>query len=396
MRPSLPVPAPEDFPSRLRSPAVAARVGLWLGICFGICFLTGLVSHYAQEPDHPIPFPTSPSWGYQLTQGLHVTTGVAAIPLLLVKLWSVYPLLFKRPPFGNARRLAVDALERISIGVLVAAGIFQLATGLLNAAQWYPWQFSFRTTHYAVAWIAIGALVVHIAVKLPLTRDLLRGDVDDTTHDRETATARGPLTRRGLLRTTWGASAIAVLATAGSTVPLLREVSVFGVRSGDGPGGIPINKSAKAAGVISLATSPAWRLEVVDGATSVALTRADLLAMELHTEHLPIACVEGWSASGDWTGVRVRDLLDLVSGDAGDAGGSMSGREVRVESIQPSGPFRSTTLQANFVADERTLLALMLNGEPLGIDHGYPCRLIAPNRPGVLQTKWVGRLEVQG
>lgn len=382
----VPVPAPEDFRSRLRSPAVAARVGLWLGICFGICFLTGLVSHYAQEPSQPVPFPTSPSWGYRVTQGLHVTTGVAAIPLLLVKLWSVYPRLFLRPPFGNLRRLAVDALERASIGVLVAAGIFQLVTGLLNSTQWYPWAFSFRTTHYAVAWVAIGALLLHIAVKLPITRDVLRGDIDDTTHDRESATEGGTLSRRGLLRTTWTASGIAVLATAGSTVPLLRDVSVFGVRSGDGPGGVPINKSAKAAGVTSLATRASWRLSVTHGDRSVRLSRDDLLAMTQHTETLPIACVEGWSASGDWTGVRVRDLLDLV--------GAPRGSDVRVESLQPSGPFRETTLQANFAEDERTLLALMLDDEPLALDHGFPCRLIAPDRPGVLQTKWVDRIEV--
>ena len=55
------VPAEDDFTSRLRSPAVAARVGVWLGICFGLCFLTGLVSHYAQAPSQPVPFPTSPS-----------------------------------------------------------------------------------------------------------------------------------------------------------------------------------------------------------------------------------------------------------------------------------------------------------------------------------------------
>ncbi|MET0767323.1 MAG: molybdopterin-dependent oxidoreductase [Aeromicrobium sp.] len=40
------------------------------------------------------------------------------------------------------------------------------------------------------------------------------------------------------------------------------------------------------------------------------------------------------------------------------------------------------------------MLALQLNGETLSLDHGYPCRLIAPNRPGVFQTKWVRRLEV--
>ncbi|MEP7092226.1 MAG: molybdopterin-dependent oxidoreductase [Nocardioidaceae bacterium] len=37
---------------------------------------------------------------------------------------------------------------------------------------------------------------------------------------------------------------------------------------------------------------------------------------------------------------------------------------------------------------------MRLNGEALSIDHGYPARLIAPNRPGVLQTKWVARIEV--
>lgn len=36
-----------------------------------------------------------------------------------------------------------------------------------------------------------------------------------------------------------------------------------------------------------------------------------------------------------------------------------------------------------------------IDGEPLHIDHGFPCRLIAPNRPGVLQTKWVTTLEVR-
>jgi len=28
------------------------------------------------------------------------------------------------------------------------------------------------------------------------------------------------------------------------------------------------------------------------------------------------------------------------------------------------------------------------------MDHGYPARMIAPGRPGVLQTKWLSKLEV--
>lgn len=379
------VPSDADFSSRLRSAAVTARVGLWLGICFGICFLTGLISHYAQNVDHPIPFPTSPSWGYRVTQGLHVVTGTAAVPLLLVKLWTVYPRLFIRPP-KDRRALLVEVLERGSIAVLVAGAIFQLASGLANSAQWYPWAFSFRTTHYAIAWITIGALVVHIAVKLPIIRGALTSSVEATTYDRPTATEPGPLSRRGLLRTTWLAAGVAVLATAGSTVPLLRSVSVFGVRSGDGPADIPINKSAAAAKVTSSATSADYRLTVAYGDQEVSMTRDDLLAMEQTSQTLPIACVEGWSASGAWAGVTVRALLDLV--------GAPAGSDVLVVSLQESGPFRQTVLQGNFADDDRTLLALALEGEPLSIDHGYPARLIAPNRPGVLQTKWVTRLEV--
>jgi DMSO/TMAO reductase YedYZ molybdopterin-dependent catalytic subunit len=384
--PTLPKPPTEaDFTSRLRSATVAARVGMWLGICFGICFLTGLISHYAQNPDQPIPFPTSPSWGYRVTQGLHVVTGTVAIPLLLVKLWSVFPRLFIRPPKG-LRKLAVEALERGSIGVLVAASIFQLASGLANAAQWYPWDFSFRTTHYSMAWVAIGALVVHIAVKLPIIRGALAGDIDDTTYDRESATRESPMSRRGLLRTTWVAAGVAALATAGNTVPALRSISIFAVRSGDGPGGIPINKSAKAAGVTATAVNPAYVLTVLNGDSAVQLTRDDLLALTQRTETLPIACVEGWSVSGTWSGVRMRDLLDLVDAPRDS--------DLEITSLQEKGAFRHSTLQGNFADDDRTLLALMLDGESLSIDHGYPARIIAPDRPGVLQTKWVNRIEV--
>ncbi|SFB92343.1 Oxidoreductase molybdopterin binding domain-containing protein [Nocardioides terrae] len=380
------LPAESDFTSRLRSAAVTARVGLWLGMCFLICFVTGLISHYAQNADHPLPFPASPVWGYRVTQGLHVSTGSAAVPLLLVKLWTVYPRLFRRPE-RRLRPLLLDALERGSILVLVAAAVFQLATGLANAAQWYPWTFSFRSAHYAVSWLAVGALLVHVAVKLPVIRDVLGVDVEATDHDRPSATEPGALTRRGLLRATWVGSIGAVVVTAGSTVPLLRRVSVLGVRSGSGPGGVPINKSAAAARVVAAATHPDYRLVLVNGRRTKAITRADLLTLPQHVEELPIACVEGWSASGRWGGVRVRDLLDLV--------GVPAGTDVLVTSLQGTGPYRTTVLHGNFADDPRTLLALSLDGEPLSLDHGFPARVVAPDRPGVLQTKWVSRIEVR-
>jgi DMSO/TMAO reductase YedYZ molybdopterin-dependent catalytic subunit len=53
-----------------------------------------------------------------------------------------------------------------------------------------------------------------------------------------------------------------------------------------------------------------------------------------------------------------------------------------------------TTMGPEFAQDPTTLVALELNGEALDIDHGFPARIIAPDRPGVLQTKWLRSIEV--
>ena len=81
----------------------------------------------------------------------------------------------------------------------------------------------------------------------------------------------------------------------------------------------------------------------------------------------------------------MRDLLTLAGAD--DTG-------VQVHSLQPRGRYRQSTLNSSHLHDPDTLLALELNGERLDLDHGYPVRLIAPNLPGVMQTKWVERLVV--
>ena len=155
------------FQRSLATPSRTTRttvvIGRLLGVGFAVCFLTGLYSHFLQEPLLWMRFPTWPANLYRITQGLHVITGIACIPLLLAKLWTVYPLLFAFPPFRGIRQL----LERLSIGVLVTGSILQLSIGLLNTYQWYPWPFNFRSVHYTLAWVIIGSIVLHIGVKLP-------------------------------------------------------------------------------------------------------------------------------------------------------------------------------------------------------------------------------------
>lgn len=361
----------------LRGTAITARVGMALGVAVAVCFLTGLISHFIQHPQPWFWWPTRPVWLYRLTQGLHVVSGIAAIPLLAVKLWSVWPKLFERPLIGGP----VRQLERLSILVLVGSMLFQLSTGLLNIAQWYAFRFFFTTSHYAMAYVAAGAVVVHIGVKLPVIRRALGEPLDDIP----TGELAGP-SRRSVLVGTGLAVALATVVTAGQTVPLLRRASVLAPRSGQGPQGVPVNRSAIAAGVLRSARSPDYRLTVANGATTRQFTLAELMAMPQSTFRLPIACVEGWSADGEWTGVVLADLIAAVGGGR-DA-------DVRMVSLEPPGPYSRTVLPARHARDAQTLIALRLNGEPLHIDHGYPCRLIAPTRPGVLQTKWLSRIEV--
>ena len=364
--------------SYLRAPAVTARVGIALGIAIALCFATGLISHLVQHPPSWFYFPSRPVWLYRVTQGTHVISGVAAIPLLLVKLWAVYPNLFKRPLIGSPLR----ALERGSIAVLVGAVIFELTTGLLNTAQYYPWKFFFPALHYAVAWVAVGSVLVHVAVKLPVIRDAISRPADDPVGER----VQHHVSRRVVLGAAWLSAAVAAVAYAGQTVPYLRRVSLLAPRSGEGPQGLPVNRTAAAAGVEQSAIAADYRLTVVAGGKETAFSYADLAAMRRSDAHLPIACVEGWSAMAAWHGFRLVDLLDRV--------GAGRSHDVRFVSMEKSGLYGTSVLPANFCDDPLTLIALALNGEQLSLDHGYPCRLIAPNRPGVLQTKWVERIEV--
>lgn len=383
------------FTSPVRSTTLTARLGLALGIAVAVCFGTGLLSHYQYAPWRWLPVPAAPVWGYRLTQGLHVASGIACLPLALIKLWSVYPNLFRFPPLRSVRH----ALERLSVAVMVGALLVQLVTGLLNILLWYGFGWDFVPVHHGLAWVVAGSVLLHIAIKLPdirygLGTRVADGDVltevgwEDNPDSYSNAGQQPPpaasgLSRRGvLLATALGLGAV-VTTTVGQTLTPLRRVGLLAVRHPErGPQGVPVNRTADQAGVAAGALDPAWALTVI-GPTGYRLGLRELDAATTTEAVLPIACVEGWSVSAHWRGLR---LVDVVT----RAGGGLDS-VVEVRSLESSG-FRTSRIVGPQLSE--ALLATHLNGERLDLDHGYPLRLIAPNRAGVLNTKWLAEIEV--
>jgi DMSO/TMAO reductase YedYZ molybdopterin-dependent catalytic subunit len=404
---------PAFWRSPLRGPWLTSALGSVLLLLVAVVAVTGFLSHVAYMPDLgrnaivpagadlPLGFgwPTSPSWLYAFTQGLHTNVGLVAIPFLLAKLWSVIPRLFAWPPATSP----AQALERGAIALLVSSAVFEFATGVANAQYWYPFKFNFVIAHYYGAVVFVASLALHVIVKLPVIvkayreRGILKPLRDDLARTRpepadgaliSPAPAAPTLSRRGLFAFAGGGAAVVLAANVGQSVggPLRRLAFLAPRRQllGSGPNDFQVNKTAAAAKVTPELTGGSYRLTLLGGPSPVVFTRDELLALEQRTRRLPIACVEGWSTTQEWTGVPLATLAAKA--------GVPDAQSVLVRSLQPAGVLSKATLSGAEIHAAGALLALKVNGADLSLDHGYPARIVVPALPGVHNTKWVGTM----
>jgi DMSO/TMAO reductase YedYZ molybdopterin-dependent catalytic subunit len=408
---------PEFWRSPLRGRWLTSVLGLVLLGGLGLMALTGLLSYAAYDPRLPgndetpgagllhfylFSWPTDPAWLYRVNQGIHVTLGVALVPVVLAKLWSVLPRLFSWPPVRSPAHL----LERISLIMVVGGVLFEFATGIADIQNFYVFPFSFYTAHLYGAWVFIAGLVIHVILKFrpmlaglrsrSLRRELrtplarTRPEDPDPAGLRAARPAAPTISRRGLLAGVGGASLLLAALLVGQSIGgWTRRTALFAPRglSAARPGTLPVNRTAADIGLTDADVGPDYRLTLI-GTRPVSLTRAQVAALPQHSAVLPIACVEGWSASATWSGVRLADLARLagVSAPAG----------ARVESLERRGSFKAASLSAAQVSDPQALLALRVNGADLSRDHGYPARVIVPAAPGVHNTKWVSKIIFDG
>lgn len=408
----------EVWRSPIRGPWLTSLFGSVLLVGIPIMFITGLVSYASYDPRlagndttptkgvlgfYLFNWVTNPSWIYRVSQGIHVTLGLALVPILLAKLWSVIPKLFEWP----SMRSIAHALERLSLVLLVGGAVFEFATGIADIEYFYPWKFSFYDAHFYGAWVFATGFVVHVSLKLPKMwrslrsrslRSELATSLENTVVEEDDggglvpeAPSKPSISRRAVIAMIGGSSVSVFLLTAGETVRFLRPLALLSPRARSKPTGVngkendfEINKTFVAAAIDPVATRSSWRLRL-QGHRYVSLTRDELLRLPQTTAELPISCVEGWSTVQRWTGVRLSDLARLA--------GVEGAVPVYVESLErPGEPFRSATLASNQMSDPLSLLALRVNGADLSLDHGFPARIVVPAAPGVHCTKWVSEL----
>ncbi len=134
-----------------------------------------------------------------------------------------------------------------------------------------------------------------------------------------------------------------------------------------------------------------WELRIhgmVD--REVTLTYAQLIELPIIEQYVTIACVSN-RVGGDlvgnakWTGVRLRDVLDLAGVKPGAT--QMIGRSA-------DGWTAGSPTAWIMDPDREPMIAIGMNDEPLPREHGYPARVIVPGLFGyVSATKWVRELE---
>ena len=142
-----------------------------------------------------------------------------------------------------------------------------------------------------------------------------------------------------------------------------------------------------------------WRL-AIGGlvANPMNLSLAQLQSMPARTQITRHDCVEGWSAIGEWSGPQLKTLLQaaglmpraryVVFRCADNSGGEVS-----------KGGAQSTSRYYESVdlidaLHPQTIMALRLNGAPLGVGHGAPVRLRVERQLGYKHAKYVMGIDV--
>jgi len=313
----------------------------------GLAAATGLTSFWVGHPSDAVVFWT------------HAVAGLSIPPLLFVK--------FRRVAGRVRDRRAWDRATPLSLA-LAAVAVAAAATGVAWAVGVaVPLGFwTLLNLHILFGLLLVPLLLVHLRARYrPLRRTDLRG-------------------RRVALQYA------GVVAVAGTTSALLRWLATLfrtpaatrrftGSRALDDDADLPV--TSWVADDPDPVDPTTWTCSIdglVERPLELGVDDLDPTA----ERRVLLDCTSGWYAERDWRGVRLGDLLD-AAGVRGDTAW------VTVRSV--------TGYRWSLPLDEArgAVLATHLSGERLDHGHGYPVRLVAPDRRGFQWVKWVDGIEVR-
>lgn len=256
------------------------------------------------------------------------------------------------------RRARPGTQASILLALLVVTTV---TTGIVHAVGLWPSLIAMQI-HVAAALGAIPLAVWHVVVRPVRPR-------------------RTDLSRRTLLRA--GAVAGGSIAAFGTVEGLVRATGLPGAdrratgsyeRGSFEPDAMPVTQWLDD-------TDPrtevrAWRLEVRTTSRARTMTYDEI---PIHDDRVraTLDCTGGWFATQDWSGVRLDRLLEYD-------------RDVRSVVVTSA-----TGYARRFpIADAPSIVvATRAGGRPLAPEHGFPARIVAPDRRGFWWVKWVVRVE---
>jgi len=128
----------------------------------------------------------------------------------------------------------------------------------------------------------------------------------------------------------------------------------------------------------------------------VQLTIEDIKKLPVTSQITQLYCIEGWSITVEWKGVRMVDFAKVYppqprSGDKPDVVNHPENLVRYVGMATPDGGYY-VGLDMASALHPQTLLCFEMNGEALTIDHGAPLRLTIPVKYGIKNLKRIGSI----
>jgi hypothetical protein len=313
---------------------------LALFVLLGLAFTTGWVAFF---------YSTAPSRASLI---VHAVSGYAIVALTPWKaVIAAHGIQRRRPGWWASLVFTGLVIASVIAGILHSTGLL-LGVGPFSAME----------IHVGAALAAIPFVVWHvIARRIPV---------------RAVDLSRRSLLRAGTLAAsaglTYGAGELAVRLL---NLPGARRRLTGSYESGSlQPALLPVTQWMFDA--VPAIDAASWRLTVRAGNAVRQWTYAELLQFDDRVQ-ATLDCTGGFYSTQDWSGVWLSKLLTPNSQTS-----------VHVRSL--------TGYDRRFAIEEagRLLIATGLGGMPLDAGHGFPVRIVAPDRRGYWWIKWVTAITI--